>query len=100
MNKIENKRVSVNLSMTVKNREILKQLAAQNGKTVSGLVASWAQEKERLYQGPSPVILSPDTLERLEQYAYENHTTPAQVLTDMIWKAKVKNANIRGQMSF
>ncbi len=100
MNKTENKRVNVNLSMNVKTHESLKRMAIKNGKSVSGLVSTWTQEKEQFYQELPPIILSQDTFERLEQYAYENHTTPTQALTDMVWKAKVKNANIRGQMSF
>ncbi len=100
MDKAKDKRINVNLSMTVRSHEILKQLAIKNGKSVSGLVSGWALEKEQAIQERPPILLSPDTFERLEQFAYENHTTPTQALTDMVWKAKVKNANIRGQMSF
>ncbi len=100
MDKTKEKRVNVNLSMTVSIRESLKLLAIKNGKSVSALVSTWTREKEQALQERPPIILSHDTLERLEQFAYENHTTPTQALTDMVWKAKVKNANIRGQMSF
>lgn len=40
-----------------------------------------------------------DTLERLRQYAWENHSTVSKAVTDLIWAAKVKNAQVRGQMS-
>lgn len=45
------------------------------------------------------VSLDPDTHERLKQYAYEHHVTVSQAITDWIWGAKVKNENVRGQMS-
>ena len=40
-----------------------------------------------------------DTLERLRQYAWENHSTVSKAVTDLIWTAKVKNTQVRGQMS-
>lgn len=40
-----------------------------------------------------------DTLERLRQYAWENHSTVSKAVTDLIWDAKVKNTQVRGQMS-
>ena len=40
-----------------------------------------------------------DTYERLKQYAYENHTSASHALTELIWRAPVKNAQVRGQMS-
>ena len=43
--------------------------------------------------------LTPDTAERLKQYAFENHTTVSQSVTDWIWKAKIKNEQVRGQRS-
>lgn len=46
------------------------------------------------------VSLSEDTIERLKQFAFENHTTVSQTITDWTWKAKVKNEQIRGQQSF
>lgn len=46
------------------------------------------------------VSLSEDTIERLKQFAFENHTTVSQAITDWTWKAKVKNEQIRGQQSF
>lgn len=41
--------------------------------------------------------LSPDTAERLRQYAYEQHKSMSQVVTDYIWSVKVKAVNLRGQ---
>ena len=43
------------------------------------------------------ISVTQDTEERLKQYAFENHTTVSQAITDWIWKTKVKNENIRGQ---
>ena len=45
------------------------------------------------------ISVDEDTIERLKQYAYENHTTVSQVITDMAWKLKVKNEQLRGQQS-
>lgn len=45
------------------------------------------------------VSLDPDTHERLKQYAYEHHVTVSQAITDWIWSTKVKNENVRGQMT-
>ena len=43
--------------------------------------------------------LEEDTAERLKQYAYENHKTVSQAVTDWIWAQKVKGENLRGQIS-
>lgn len=43
--------------------------------------------------------LEESTAERLKQFAWENHTTVSQAVTDWIWSAKVKNAQVRGQRS-
>lgn len=32
-------------------------------------------------------------------YAWENHKTVSQSITDWIWSAKVKNTQVRGQTS-
>lgn len=45
------------------------------------------------------ISVDEDTIERLKQYAYENHSTVSQVITDMAWKLKVKNEQVRGQKS-
>lgn len=43
--------------------------------------------------------LDPDTAERLRQYAWENHSTMSKAVTDFVWNAKVKNAQVRGQLN-
>lgn len=45
------------------------------------------------------VTMTPDTIERLEQLAYETHSSKSKAITDLIWAAKVKNTNVRGQIS-
>lgn len=45
------------------------------------------------------ISITPDTAERLKVYAWENHKTVSQAITDWIWSAKVKNTQIRGQTS-
>ena len=46
------------------------------------------------------ITLTEDTDERLRQYAYEQHTTMSGVITKMIWEAKVKYDQMKGQCSF
>ena len=38
------------------------------------------------------------TKQRLEQYAFEHHTTMSQAITDIIWRLKVKDEQIPGQI--
>ncbi len=45
------------------------------------------------------ISLSEDTLDRLDQYAFEQHKTRSQMITDMVWSAKVKYEQVRGQMN-
>ena len=46
------------------------------------------------------VTLTPDTVERLRQYAYEQHLDSiSAAITDLTWKAKVKNTQLRGQQT-
>ena len=47
------------------------------------------------------ISIEEDTLERLRQYAFENHISSgvSGAVTDLIWKAKVKNEQVRGQIS-
>ena len=45
------------------------------------------------------ISVTPDTEERLKQYAFENHKSVSQSITDWIWGEKVKNETIRGQQS-
>lgn len=43
--------------------------------------------------------LDEDTAERLKQYAWEQHKTVSALVTEWIWKEKVKNSQLRGQTS-
>lgn len=43
--------------------------------------------------------LEQSTANRLKQYAFEQHKSVSQAVTDWIWKEKVKNEQIRGQES-
>ncbi|MDO4804972.1 MAG: hypothetical protein Q4A32_09165 [Lachnospiraceae bacterium] len=43
--------------------------------------------------------LDPDTKERLKMYAWENHASVSKAVTDLVWAAKVKNSQVRGQTS-
>jgi len=43
------------------------------------------------------IYISEDTVERLKQYAWENHTSVSHAITEWIWHTKVKNEQIRGQ---
>ena len=43
--------------------------------------------------------LDPDTKERLRMYAWEQHASVSKAVTDLVWAAKVKNTQIRGQTS-
>ena len=47
------------------------------------------------------ISVTEDTLERLKQYAWENHIGDgvSGAITDLIWKAKVKSSQLRGQES-
>lgn len=45
------------------------------------------------------ISITPDTDERLKQYAYENHKSVSQAITDWIWSVKVTGENIRGQQT-
>ncbi len=45
------------------------------------------------------ISLDEDTLERLRLYAWENHATVSKAVTDLVWSAKVRNGEIRGQMA-
>ena len=45
------------------------------------------------------ISLRSDTLDRLDQYAYEEHVSRSQAITSLVWKARVKNSSVRGQMN-
>lgn len=40
-----------------------------------------------------------DTLDRLDQYAFEQHVSRSQAITSLVWNAHVKNSTVRGQMN-
>ena len=37
------------------------------------------------------ISLQSDTLDRLDQYAFEEHVSRSQAITSLVWKAHVKN---------
>ena len=43
------------------------------------------------------ISVDEDTAERLRQYAWEHHSSVSKAISDLIWAAKVKNEQIRGQ---
>ncbi len=43
------------------------------------------------------ISIRDDTLSRLDQLAFEEHKSRSQAITDLVWNAKVKNQQIRGQ---
>lgn len=43
------------------------------------------------------ISLGSDTLERLDQLAFEEHKSRSQAVTDLVWKSKVQYSQIRGQ---
>lgn len=45
------------------------------------------------------IYISEDTAERLKQYAWENHTSVSHAITEWIWHTKVKNEQVRGQIT-
>ena len=45
------------------------------------------------------IYISADTIERLRQYAADHHTTVSQAVMDWIWKQKVSEGQVKGQMS-
>lgn len=45
------------------------------------------------------ISITPDTHERLKRYAFENHKTVSQVITDWAWAAKVQGEQVKGQTS-
>ena len=46
------------------------------------------------------ISIDEDTAERLRQYAWEHHSSMSKAVSDLIWSAKVKKDQIRGQMNF
>lgn len=45
------------------------------------------------------ISLDEETHERLRQYACEHHMTVSAAIKQWIWSQKIKNENLRGQIS-
>lgn len=46
------------------------------------------------------ITLDSDIKEKLKQYADERHSSVSQVVTDWVLTLKVKDSQVRGQMTF
>ena len=55
------------------------------------------KEKNRMSKIRMNISVDEDTAERLRQYAWEHHSSVSKAISDLIWSAKVKNEQIRGQ---
>ena len=94
----------VNLSLTMEAHGFLKAQAMRKGMNASQMVEEWIRTEEGLN---GMVRISRDwvkdldiqTLERLEDYCCENHTSPAEAVTRWIWASKVKSTTLKGQVS-
>ena len=90
--------------MSEESHNLLKSQAMRKGTNVSQMVEEWIRNEEEL-NGKARISrgwvkdLDIQTLERLEDYCYENHTSPAEAVRRWVWSAKVKNTAIRGQLS-
>ena len=58
------------------------------------------EEKTRMSKTRMNISVDEDTAERLRQYAWEHHSSVSKAISDLIWSAKVKNDQVRGQLSF
>ena len=45
------------------------------------------------------ISLQADTLDRLDQYAMQEHMSRSQAITRLVWEVKVKNPQASGQMT-
>ena len=98
-------RIRVNISLSTEVHARLKAAAKRKDTSVSHLISELAKEH---LPGPLcgmpkptwPQDLPLDATQRIEAYAEEHHTTPVQAVTDWIWSQKVKNENLKGQLSF
>ena len=92
------KRIRISLSMTEKTHQLMKDATIKKGTNMSQMIADWVwKECTPPKYGERVLRLSPDTMERLEQYAYQNHQTIDQAITSWVWKAKVKDSVMKGQ---
>jgi len=95
------RRIRISLSITEKTHQLLKETALKRGTNMSQLVADWVWKEctPRIY-GERVFRFPPDTMYRLEQYAYQSHQSIEQAVISLIWKAKVKESVLKGQLSF
>ncbi len=97
---MENKKKRINITILPKDHNRLKELARAGSTDVSKLVAELVQEASRTKEKEGHAwiwTLGVDTLERIEQYAYEHHTTPEQAVTDWAFGEKPVRKTRRGQ---
>ena len=105
MNDQDVKRKRVNLSLTEEAYCLLKVQARRKRTNASQMVEGWIWDEEEL-NGMFRISrawvkdLDVQTLERLEDYCYENHTSPAEAVKRWVWAVKVKKTAMRGQLSF
>ena len=95
----------VNISIPADVHQRLKVIARTKGSNVSQLITDLVRNHLGVPMGMAPIPDWPqriplDTLERIERYAMEHHTSPEQAVTDWIWKAKVSDTVMKGQLSF
>ncbi len=96
----------VNISITEETYRLLKEQAVRKNTTMSEMIIGWVWEEEEITRQERisrawVKDLDVATLERLLLYCSQNHcVSPAQAVTNLIWKAKVDDKNIPGQMSF
>ena len=101
-------KVRVNISISEETLKKIKSYAAKQGTNVSFEISKMIWDKvpdphfhtDLKFNVERTLSITRDTEVRLEQYAYDHHTTVDQAITDWIWKQKVDNSQIRGQMSF
>ncbi len=96
----------INISITEETYQLLKNQANRNNTTMSEMILGWIWDEEEL-AGQVRINrawvkdIDVATLERLLVYCSQKHcVSPAQAVTDLIWKAKVDDKNIPGQLSF
>ncbi len=97
------KRLSVDIP--VEAYALLKEMALAENTTlkdyVLGLILKQAATVSGLQQDRNWIRdLDVETLERILQFANENHTTPAKAITRLVWNLRVKNGGIQGQLNF
>ena len=98
------KKKHVNLSISAEAHDFLKAQAMRNGTNASQMVERLIRDEESLNK-PNRIDrnwikdLDVQTLERLEDYCCQNHTSPAEAVRRWVWNLKVKSNTMRGQLS-